>query len=79
MGTAIVMIMIMELLLAVICSTMNMLIEGSHVKELREIPGRSFWLMIGSWWLILAYLVPISLVVSMELIRLAQAAVMIRD
>lgn len=38
-----------------------------------------FWLLVPSWWLLMTYFVPISLIVTMEMIKLFQGAVLARD
>lgn len=38
-----------------------------------------FWVLAPSWWLMMTYFVPISLIVTMELIKLFQGGVASRD
>lgn len=46
---------------------------------MKDIPDKPFWMMIGSWWLIMSYFIPISLIVTLEVIRIGQAFVMCGD
>ena len=72
-------IFLMQFGLSVMCGVMNMLTEGRRIEELGDIPGSSFWINTGSWWLLMTYFVPISLVVTMELVKIFQGAIMSRD
>jgi phospholipid-transporting ATPase len=58
---------------------MNLLLEGNKVRELNGVRGSSFWVMVGSWWLMMTYFIPISLVVTLELVKLFQGNYMIKD
>lgn len=50
------------------------------MKELGpDTPGSSFWTITGSWWLLMTYFVPISLIVTLELVKIFQGAIMSRD
>lgn len=75
----VIVIFIMQFGLSIICGMMNMLSEGRRVEELREVPGSYFWITTGSWWLLMTYFVPISLVVTLELVKIFQGAIMSRD
>lgn len=45
-----------------------------------EIVGRSvFFFNAASWWLLMTYFVPISLIVTMEMIKLFQGSVIEKD
>lgn len=55
----------MQFLLSLVCSVMNMLLEMSNFRELDGISTHNFWIMTGSWWLMLTYFIPISLVVTL--------------
>lgn len=72
-------IFLMQFGLSVMCGVMNMLTEGRRIEELGDVPGSSFWINTGSWWLLMTYFVPISLVVTMELVKIFQGAIMSRD
>ena len=46
---------------------------------MKYIESTRFWLIAPSWWLLMTYFVPISLIVTMELIKLFQGSVLGHD
>ena len=75
----VIVIFLMQFGLSLVCGIMNMLSEGRRVRELGDVPGSLFWITTGSWWLLMTYFVPISLVVTLELVKIFQGAIMSRD
>lgn len=75
----VVLIFVMQFLLSLVCAVMNILLEGNKVRELNGLRGSEFWAMVGTWWLMMTYFIPISLVVTLELVKLFQGNYMIKD
>lgn len=75
----VILIFVMQFLLSLICGVMNLLLEGNKIRELNGVAVSSFWVMVGSWWLMMTYFVPISLVVTLELVKLFQGKLMTYD
>lgn len=38
-----------------------------------------FWIMAGVWWLIMSYFVPISLIVTLEMVKFIQGKLLMSD
>lgn len=43
------------------------------------IPSSNFWILAATWWLMMTYFVPISLMVTMEIIKLFQGMLLAQD
>ena len=68
-----------QLVIALVVSTFNTLFENSYTEILHYLEKTRFWLIVPSWWLLMTYFVPISLIVTMELIKLFQGSIMAND
>lgn len=72
-------IFIWQLLLSLVVSLFNTLFENSYPELIHLVGNTHFWLVVPSWWLIMTYFVPISLIVTMEMIKLFQGFMLSRD
>ena len=72
-------IFIWQLLIALVVSTFNALFETSYSYMIDYIKSTRFMLIVPSWWLLMTYFVPISLIVTMEVIKLFQGSVLGKD
>jgi phospholipid-transporting ATPase len=72
-------IFIWQLLLSLVVSLFNTLFENSYPELIHFVGNTHFWLVVPSWWLIMTYFVPISLIVTMEMIKLFQGFMLGRD
>ena len=79
LGNVAILILLVQLVISFLCSLANYLIQQKNMIELNEIPNKPFYMMMGSWWLTMSYFVPISLIISLESVKLAQAIIMIGD
>jgi len=55
------------------------MIEGSYPDITKYFPSSHFILTAMTWWLMMTYFVPISLIVAMEIVKLLQGKVLERD
>ena len=72
-------IFIWQLLIALILAIFNTLFENGYKTVVHYFSSTRFWLIVPSWWLMMTYFVPISLIVTMELIKLFQGVILNRD
>lgn len=72
-------IFIWQLIIAMVCSLFNTILENSYPEFTKHIPKANFWIMMMTWWLLMTYFIPISLMVTMEMVKLFQGAVLGRD
>lgn len=68
-----------QVILALICSLFNTLLENTYGEITKFIPISSFWITAGTWWLLMTYFIPISLMVTMEMVKLFQGATLSSD
>ena len=64
-----------QIILSFIFSFFNYLFENSYSKFMEIVGPTQFILNAASWWLLMTYFVPISLIVTMEMIKLFQGTV----
>ena len=72
-------IFIWQLLIALVVSTFNALFETSYSYMIDYIKSTRFMLIVPSWWLLMTYFVPISLIVTMEMVKLFQGTALGKD
>lgn len=58
-------IFIMQIILSLILALFNILIENSRPNFMNMVGTTKFLINAASWWLIMTYFVPISLIVTM--------------
>jgi hypothetical protein len=58
-------IFIGQIILSLIMALFNILMENSQTKYLSLLGETHFWINVASWWLLMTYFVPISLIVTM--------------
>ena len=46
---------------------------------MQYIPMSKFWILTWSWWLMMTYFVPISLMVTMEMVKMFQGIIIEKD
>ncbi len=72
-------IFIYQLIVALVCSLFNNLLENSYSEMTKMIPMSNFWITACTWWLLMTYFVPISLMVTMEMVKLFQGSSLFTD
>ena len=72
-------IFVWQILIALVVSTFNTLFETSYSYIAEYIQSTRFLLIVPSWWLLMTYFVPISLIVTLELIKLFQGSILAND
>jgi phospholipid-transporting ATPase len=72
-------IFIWQVIISLVCSLFNTILENSYSAIMAYIPASNFWLLTATWWLLLTYFVPISLIVTMEMVKLFQGSLLVRD
>jgi phospholipid-transporting ATPase len=65
-----------QIILCIIFSLFNILFENSYDAFVQIVGPTKFWINSASWWLLMTYFVPISLIVTMEMIKLFQGSVL---
>lgn len=58
-------IFVAQIVLSLIMALFNILIENSRPAFIELVGSTQFWINTASWWLLMTYFVPISLIVSM--------------
>ena len=58
-------IFIWQIMIALVVSIFNTLFENSYENYVNNFGNSKFWLLVPSWWLMMTYFVPISLIVTM--------------
>lgn len=58
-------IFIAQIVLSLVFSLFNILFENSYDKFITLVTATKFWINSASWWLLMTYFVPISLIVTM--------------
>lgn len=69
----------LQILLALTGALLNFYLQGVKPREIGEIDVLPFWIMSGVWWLILSYFVPISLIVTLEMVKYIQGRLLMID
>jgi phospholipid-transporting ATPase len=72
-------VFIYQIIMALICALFNMLLESSYKEVTQYIPSSNFWITSMTWWLLMTYFIPISLMVTMEMVKLFQGSILARD
>jgi magnesium-transporting ATPase (P-type) len=72
-------IFVWQIIIAMVCSLFNTILENSYPEFTKHIPTANFWIMTMTWWLLMTYFIPISLMVTMEMVKLFQGSVLARD
>lgn len=72
-------IFVWQIIISTVCSLFNTLLENSYPEFVRFLPVSNFWITASTWWLLMTYFVPISLMVTMEMVRLFQGSALERD
>lgn len=65
-------IFIWQIVIALICALLNTLLENSYPQFMSYLPTSTFFLVAATWWLMMTYFIPISLMVTMEMVKLFQ-------
>jgi hypothetical protein len=68
-------IFIWQLVIALAAALLSTLIENSYPALMAYIPMSKFWILTWSWWLMMTYFVPISLMVTMEMVKMFQGMI----
>jgi phospholipid-transporting ATPase len=63
-----------QIILCIVFSLFNILFENSYDTFTQLVGPTKFWINSASWWLLMTYFVPISLIVTMEMIKLFQGS-----
>ncbi len=58
-------IFIAQIILSLVMALFNILIEYSRPNFVNILGQTRFWINVASWWLLMTYFVPISLIVTM--------------
>jgi predicted membrane protein len=58
-------VFIWQLVIALITGMLNMTLESSYQDFMKYLPSTSFWIITMTWWLLMTYFVPISLMVTL--------------
>lgn len=58
-------IFIGQIVLSLVFGLFNILFENSYAKFISLVGPTRFWINSASWWLLMTYFVPISLIVTM--------------
>lgn len=72
-------IFIWQLIIALAAALLNTLIENSYPALMLYLPMSHFWILTWSWWLMMTYFVPISLIVTIKLVEMFQGMIIERD
>lgn len=72
-------IFIYQVIVALVCSLFNTLLENSYSQITKFIPVSNFWVTAATWWLLMTYFIPISLMVTMEMVKLFQGSTLASD
>lgn len=72
-------IFIWQILIALACALLNRLLETSYPDFMANLPLTQFFIISLTWWLMMTYFVPISLMVTMEMVKLFQGVVLQKD
>lgn len=75
----IIIVMTLQLVLSLIAACLNSFLQQRNIPSLFGLEVYPFWVVAGTWWLIMSYFVPISLVVSMEMVKLLQGLLLTQD
>lgn len=75
----IIIVMVCQFVLSIIAATLNSFLQSRSINELNGIAVYPYWVIAGTWWLIMSYFVPISLIVSLEMVKLLQGSLMTED
>ena len=68
-------VFIWQVIIALVCSLFNTILENSYREVTQFIPMSNYWITALTWWLLMTYFVPISLMVTMEMVKLFQGSV----
>ena len=58
-------IFLWQIVISLVVSLFNTLFENSYPEFMGYFGNSKFWLLVPSWWLLMTYFVPISLIVTM--------------
>ena len=72
-------VFIYQMVMALVCALFNLLLESSYKEVTQYIPSSNYWITSMTWWLLMTYFIPISLMVTMEMVKLFQGSVLARD
>ena len=72
-------IFIWQVIISLVCSLFNLILENTFPAIMKYIPASNFWLLTMTWWLLMTYFVPISLLVTMEMVKLFQGVFLVKD
>jgi hypothetical protein len=60
-------------------SLLNVLIESNFQDFVLSFGNSKFWVNVMTWWLMITYFIPISLMVTMEMVKLLQGLIISKD
>lgn len=72
-------IFIWQIIIALVCSLFNSILENSYKEVTKFIPMSNYWIKALTWWLLMTYFIPISLMVTVEMVKLFQGSILVRD
>lgn len=72
-------IFVWQLIIALAAALLNTLIENSYPAFMQYLPMSHFWILTWSWWLMMTYFVPISLIVTIKLVEMFQGMIIQKD
>ncbi len=58
-------VFIYQIIMALVCALFNLLLESSYKEVTQYIPSSNYWITTMTWWLLMTYFIPISLMVTM--------------
>lgn len=67
------------MIIALVCSLFNSILENSYKEVTMFIPMSNYWIKAMTWWLLMTYFIPISLMVTVEMVKLFQGSILVRD
>lgn len=71
----VVQIFIWQMVISLAAGLLSTLIESSYPALMFYLPMSKFWILAWSWWLMMTYFVPISLMVTMEMVKMFQGSI----
>ena len=72
-------IFIWQVMIAMICALFNLLLENSYTQIIQWVGSSTYWITAFTWWLLMTYFIPISLMVTMEMVKLFQGSALDHD
>lgn len=69
----------LQFVLSLTGAIINLLLQKLKPREIQQVDVLPFWIMSGVWWLIMSYFVPISLIVTLEMVKFIQGRLLMTD